>query len=121
MSAKSLPVGQSRIARDSYPFRTAPEGSFSSVAVEGLLTSSAPANEAGLVPATAAFDEDPIALKTGFFFGAPEAEALSDIDWISLLDCECLGLSWPPVSLVSCFISLRRWFGVLLVSVGCLV
>jgi hypothetical protein len=27
------------------------------------------------------------------------------------LDCEALGLSWPPVSLVSCFISLRRWLG----------
>jgi hypothetical protein len=64
------------------------------------------------VPATAAFDDDdPMALKTGFFLGAPEVEGLRDIAWISLLDCEGLGLSWPPVSLVSCFISLRRWWG----------
>ena len=63
------------------------------------------------MPADAAFDDDPMALKTGFFLGAPEVEALRDIDWISLLDCEALGLSWPPVSLVSCFISLRRWLG----------
>lgn len=59
---------------------------------------------------TAALDDDePIALNTGFFLGAPEVEAVSDIDWISLFPCEALGLSWPPVSFVNCFISLRRW------------
>jgi len=85
-----------------------------------------------VVPATAAFDddEDPMALKTGFFLGAPEVVVLSDIDWISLLLLEALlGLSWPPVSFVNCFISLRRcvveewwlvWVG-LLVERGCVV
>jgi hypothetical protein len=107
----------------SYPFRTAPEGSFSSVAVDGSLTSRAPAKDAGVFAAAAAFDddEDPIALNTGFFLGAPEVEAVSDIDWISLLLLllDLLGLSWPPVSLVSCFISLSRWLLSRCVSVGC--
>jgi len=90
----------------SYPLRTAPEGSLSSVAVEGMLTSNPPARDAGA--AVAAVFDDPMALNLGFFLGAPEVEAVSDMDWISLLAWEALGFSWPPVSLVSCFISLRR-------------
>jgi hypothetical protein len=58
-----------------------------------------------------AFD-DPIALKTGLRLGASEVEAAVEVGslivWISLLACEDLDLRVPPVSLVSCFISLRR-------------
>jgi hypothetical protein len=90
--------------------RTAPEGSFSAVAVEGLFTSSCPVKVAGPVVASA-FDE-PIALKTGFRLGASEAEAAVEVGifmgFISLLACEDLDLRVPPVSLVSCFISLSR-------------
>lgn len=50
-----------------------------------------------------------MALKTGFFFGAPEG--VREMDWISLLLLEEEGLERRValVSLVSCFISLRRW------------
>jgi hypothetical protein len=92
------------------PLRTAPEGSFSAVAVDGLFTSSCPVRFAGPVVASA-FD-DPIALKTGLRLGASEVEVAVEVGslivWISLLACEDLDLRVPPVSLVSCFISLRR-------------
>jgi hypothetical protein len=59
-----------------------------------------------------AFD-DPMALKTGFRLGASELDAAvaaeSLMGWISLLVLEDLDLRVPPVSLVSCFISLRRY------------
>ena len=60
------------------------------------------------------FDE-PMVLKTGFFrFGASEVvvaeaeEVDSFMGWISLLELEDLDFRVPPVSLVNCFISLRR-------------
>jgi hypothetical protein len=78
--------------------------------VEGFFTSSCPVRVAGPVVACA-FDE-PMALKTGLRLGASEAEAAVEVErlmrWISLLASEDLDLREPPVSLVSCFISLRR-------------
>lgn len=52
-----------------------------------------------------------IGLNTGFFLGTLEFEAgVSEMDLISLLaDEDLLRERPPPVSLVSCFISLRRW------------
>jgi hypothetical protein len=110
---ESHPVMNSGSYRCAYhPLRTAPEGSFSSFAVDGSLTSSWPDKVAGLVVASA-FDE-PIVLKTGLRLGASVLVVVVEVEslmgWISLL-VEVLGLRLPPVSLVSCFISLRRCGG----------
>jgi len=107
---ESQPVINSGSYRCEYqPLRTAPEGSFSSVAVDGLLTSSWPDKVAGDVVASAL--DEPMVLKTGLRLGASEfasvVEVESLIGWISLL-AEDLDLRLPPVSFVSCFISLRR-------------
>jgi hypothetical protein len=51
------------------PFRTAPEGSFSSFAVDGLLTSSLSGRVAGST-VTASWFEEPTFFQTGLRFGA---------------------------------------------------
>lgn len=55
------------------PFRTAPEGSFSSFAVYGLLTFSLSGRFAGST-VTASWFEEPTFLQTGLCFGASEEE-----------------------------------------------
>jgi hypothetical protein len=61
-----------------HPLRTAPEGSFSSFAVDGSLTSSCPDNVAGPVAASA-FDE-PIVLNTGLRLGASVLVAVVEVE-----------------------------------------
>jgi len=61
-----------------HPLRTAPEGSFSSVAVDGSLTSSCPDKAAEPVVASA-FDE-PIVLKTGFRLGASGFASVVEVE-----------------------------------------
>jgi len=103
--------------------RTAPEGSFSSVAVDGLLTSSWSDKVAKLIVAAFLFDH-PKGLETGLRLGASEytsvVEVESLIGWISLL-AEDFDLRLPPVSLVSCFISLKRCGDLNLIPTGCSV
>ena len=57
------------------PFRTAPEGSFSSFAVYGLLTSSLSGRVAGST-VTASWFEAPTFFQTGLRFGASEEEGV---------------------------------------------
>ena len=77
------------------PFRTAPEGSFSSFAVDGLLTSNLSRRFAGST-VTASWFEEPTFFQTGLRFGASEGAVGVNFAGFSgfffLLGCHVWGL-----------------------------